>query len=125
MRVLWDSHRPLNLYLVAETDADRVLVALLRSGKDEVTIGVDVPKDVLSRVAKHLSREAEQAEDAALILMGSGHCPHGQRLMGSCPECLGVVGVQVRSRNGAAGSRDGTGDAPPLPDLESDDDVPF
>jgi len=125
MKVLWDSHRPLSLYLVAETDADRVLVALLHRGEDEVAIGVDVPKDVLARVAKHPSREAGQAEDAALVLMESGRCPHGQRLTGSCEECLGVVGVQVRSRNGVVVDRVGPTLEGPPSSVESDDDVPF
>lgn len=141
MKVVWDSHRPLDLYLVAETDADRVLVALLHRETSEVTISADIPPDVLARVSRHPSRAAEQAEDTALMLMEGVRCPHGARLTRECPACMGVVRVRVR-KDAEIGTPLPNGSVPAFHDLcggasagvqksespddeVSDDEVPF
>lgn len=120
MKTIWKPEYPLTVFLVAESDADRIMVAAIRQGKNVVFYS-NAPADVFDEVRKANPDNAERGERVAKVLMGDDQkCSrHPKATTAGCADCLGMVAFQVKV----------TGDRPAEPEVDpfsdTQDDIPF
>lgn len=97
MKILWDEKWPLAMFMVAESDRDKVLVAMMRKGAS-LSVYTNAPDDIYPLARKALSEvPLEQAERTARVMMDSdlkcGRHPGASDK--GCAACLGIVSIGV------------------------------
>ena len=122
MRTIWNQKDPLIMYLVAETEIERIWVAMLQNRDKAIkVVAKDIPKEIRKEVLSYESSLEGRAEAAAKQLMEVESCEHGNGVSGDCARCLGVVGFEVRSGDSRAPNvKNKNSDS-----LYDDDDVQF
>lgn len=94
MKVIWKPKYPLSMFLIAETDADRVLVAMIRKTQRIKFFG-NAPQGIYEE-ARKISPE-EPNERVARAMMGEDKkCDrHKTATKDGCAECLGIAAFRV------------------------------
>lgn len=95
MKVLKDAKHPLTLVMVAESEADRILVALLRKSK-RVIFHKGASEEIFSE-ARALSPIPESGERVARRMMDEDpQCKlHKDATKRGCADCLGMVAFSI------------------------------
>lgn len=93
MRVLWKPRFPLTAFLMAETDAERVFVAMIQKGA-KINVYASAPEEIYQE-ARKVGDGTEQAERVAKALMDADlKCDiHTRATRDGCAECLGLIGI--------------------------------
>jgi hypothetical protein len=95
MKILKDPKHPLSLFMVAESEADRILVALLRKTK-RVIFHKGASEEGFAK-ARELSLVPEGGERVARRMMDEDpQCKlHPDSSKRGCPDCLGLVAFSI------------------------------
>lgn len=98
MKTIWDPKDPLIMYLVAETEIERIWVAMFQNRDKAIkVVSSDIPKEIRREVLSFETSLAGRAEATAKRLMEENSCEHGNGVSGDCARCLGIVGFEFRT----------------------------